>query len=67
MNVIRVSSVCFLFKNYVSYLQNLPPERLLPYAYHLYMALLSGGHIIRKMLTKAFDLKKGSNEGVQVT
>lgn len=53
-------------QEYLDHLDNLERENpiyLIPYIYHMYMAIFAGGYLIRKMVKKAMGLT--SDEGVQ--
>jgi len=55
---------------YLKHLQSLPPEMLLPYVYHLYMGLLSGGQVMRRkrvLVNRVRFSAKGSYAGLAVT
>eukprot|EP00587_Corethron_hystrix_P009957 CAMPEP_0113316694 /NCGR_PEP_ID=MMETSP0010_2-20120614/11877_1 /TAXON_ID=216773 ORGANISM="Corethron hystrix, Strain 308" /NCGR_SAMPLE_ID=MMETSP0010_2 /ASSEMBLY_ACC=CAM_ASM_000155 /LENGTH=229 /DNA_ID=CAMNT_0000173481 /DNA_START=107 /DNA_END=793 /DNA_ORIENTATION=- /assembly_acc=CAM_ASM_000155 len=54
-------------KDYLDHLNDLEredPLLLVPYIYHLFMAIMAGGYIIKKMVKRAMGLKKDNDEGV---
>lgn len=53
------SSPVGLYLEHLRELAKLDPELLLIYTYHMHMALLSGGQILRRLVTSALALPKG--------
>mmetsp|Transcript_1984 Transcript_1984/g.2478 ORF Transcript_1984/g.2478 Transcript_1984/m.2478 type:complete len:257 (-) Transcript_1984:99-869(-) len=56
-------------EKYLSHLSDLEqedPVYIVPYIYHLYMAIFAGGYIIKRMVRRAMGLKVGDDRGVKL-